>query len=77
MILNETFNRYYGDVEITEKKSVFSRVDNGDTHKLILKEVTAEMSGVYSCKVANDLGSDSCSATFTVKSMYIHLYFFK
>ncbi|XP_061708256.1 obscurin isoform X3 [Cydia pomonella] len=58
---------YLGDVEISEKKSVYSRVDNGSTHKLILKEVTAELSGQYSCKVSNDLGEDSCQATFTVK----------
>ncbi|XP_045524045.1 obscurin isoform X6 [Pieris brassicae] len=57
---------YLGDVEITEKKSVYSRVDNGSTHKLILKEVSAEMSGQYSCRVTNDLGADSCQATFTV-----------
>ncbi|XP_047985118.1 obscurin isoform X4 [Leguminivora glycinivorella] len=58
---------YLGDVEISEKKSVYSRVDNGSTHKLILKEVSAELSGQYSCKVSNDLGEDSCQATFTVK----------
>ncbi|CAH0405571.1 unnamed protein product [Chilo suppressalis] len=57
---------YLGDVEITEKKSVFSRVDSGSTHKLILKEVSAEYSGQYSCRVANELGSDQCHATFTV-----------
>ncbi|XP_047520184.1 obscurin isoform X6 [Pieris napi] len=57
---------YLGDVEITEKKSVYSRIDNGSTHKLILKEVSAEMSGQYSCRVTNDLGADSCQATFTV-----------
>ncbi|XP_063617006.1 obscurin isoform X2 [Cydia splendana] len=58
---------YRGDVEISEKKSVYSRVDNGSTHKLILKEVTSELSGQYTCKVSNDLGEDSCQATFTVK----------
>ncbi|XP_063549020.1 obscurin isoform X3 [Cydia strobilella] len=58
---------YLGDVEISEKKSVYTRVDNGSTHKLILKEVTSELSGQYSCKVSNDLGEDSCQATFTVK----------
>ncbi|XP_061385571.1 obscurin isoform X3 [Danaus plexippus] len=57
---------YLGDVEITEKKSVYSRVDNGSSHKLILKEVSAEMSGRYTCKVTNDLGENSCQATFTV-----------
>ncbi|XP_050346623.1 obscurin isoform X3 [Nymphalis io] len=57
---------YLGDVEITEKKSVYTRLDNGSTHKLILKEVTAEMSGQYTCKVSNELGEDSCQATFTV-----------
>ncbi|XP_045498877.1 obscurin isoform X7 [Colias croceus] len=57
---------YLGDVEITEKKTVYSRVDNGSTHKLILKEVSAEMSGQYTCKVSNELGADSCQATFTV-----------
>nr|XP_026492682.1 obscurin isoform X6 [Vanessa tameamea] len=57
---------YLGDVEITEKKSVYTRLDNGSTHKLILKEVTAELSGQYTCKVSNELGEDSCQATFTV-----------
>ncbi|XP_022821456.1 obscurin isoform X5 [Spodoptera litura] len=61
-----TVKWYLGDVEITEKKSVFTRVDSGNTHKLILKEVSAEYSGNYSCKVSNVLGEDSCSATFTV-----------
>ncbi|CAH2103000.1 unnamed protein product [Euphydryas editha] len=57
---------YVGDVEITEKKSVYTRVDNGSSHKLILKEVSAELSGRYTCKVTNELGEDSCEATFTV-----------
>lgn len=55
-------------MEVTEKKSVFTRVDSGNTHKLILKEVSAEYSGRYSCKVSNDLGADACEATFTVNS---------
>lgn len=57
-------------MEITEKKSVFTRVDSGSSHKLILKEVSAEYSGQYTCKVANELGQDSCSATFTVNSKF-------
>ncbi|XP_026738493.1 obscurin isoform X2 [Trichoplusia ni] len=61
-----TIKWYLGDVEITEKKSVFTRVDSGNTHKLILKEVSAEYSGNYTCKVSNELGADSCQATFTV-----------
>ncbi|XP_041975028.1 obscurin-like isoform X6 [Aricia agestis] len=61
-----TVKWYLGDVEITEKKSIYTRVDNGSSHKLILKEVSAELSGQYTCKVSNDLGSDSCQATFTV-----------
>lgn len=61
-------HRFLGDVEITEKKSVFTRVDSGNTHKIILKEVSAELAGQYTCKVSNDLGSDSCQATFTVNS---------
>ncbi|XP_028176186.1 obscurin [Ostrinia furnacalis] len=57
---------YLGDVEITEKKSVFTRVDSGSSHKLILKEVAAEYAGRYSCRVSNELGQDECHATFTV-----------
>ncbi|XP_034830900.2 obscurin isoform X4 [Maniola hyperantus] len=57
---------YLGDVEITEKKSVYTRVDNGSSHKLVLKEVTSELSGQYTCKVSNEMGQDSCQATFTV-----------
>ncbi|KAG7311046.1 hypothetical protein JYU34_003903 [Plutella xylostella] len=61
-----TIKWYQGDVEITEKKSVFTRVDKGSSHKLILKEISAELSGTYKCKVTNELGEDSCEATFTV-----------
>ncbi|KAL4713897.1 hypothetical protein ACJJTC_015551 [Scirpophaga incertulas] len=57
---------YLGDMEITEKKSVFSRVDSGCSHKLILKEVSAQYAGKVTCRVANDSGEDSCNATFTV-----------
>lgn len=45
-------------------------MDSGSTHKLILKEVSAELAGTYSCKVTNDLGADSCQATFTVNSKF-------
>ncbi|XP_039752215.1 obscurin-like isoform X4 [Pararge aegeria] len=57
---------YLGDVEISEKKSVYTRVDNGSSHKLVLKEVTSELSGQYTCKVSNEMGQDTCQATFTV-----------
>ena len=50
---------------------MFTRVDSGNTHKLILKEVAAEYSGNYTCKVSNVLGEDSCSATFTVNSKFM------
>lgn len=63
-------------MEITEKKSVFTRVDSGNTHKLILKEVSAEYSGKYSCKVSNELGAEACEATFTVNSKFLNRSFY-
>ncbi|XP_046395304.1 obscurin isoform X3 [Ischnura elegans] len=57
---------YLDEVEITEKKTEYTRVEEGDNFKLIIREVTTEMSGKYSCKVFNDFGSSDSSCSFSV-----------
>lgn len=70
MKFNLYFVRYHNEVEVTEKTTEFTRIEEGDNYKLIVKEVTRELSGKYSCIVSNDLGKNDCSATFTVKSRF-------
>lgn len=63
-------SRYHNEVEITEKKTEFTRIEEGDNYKLIIKEVTTELKGKYSCKVVNELGREESSSTFTVFCKY-------
>lgn len=76
LLLFELF-RYHDEVEITEKTTEFTRIEEGDNYKLIIKEVTRELRGKYSCKVVNDLGQDECNSTFTVlgeSSLYVGFF---
>ncbi|XP_071443882.1 protein Obscurin isoform X3 [Hetaerina americana] len=57
---------YLDEVEITEKKTEYTRIEEGDNFKLVIREVKTEMSGKYSCKIFNDLGSSESSCTFSV-----------
>ncbi|XP_046661147.1 obscurin-like isoform X1 [Homalodisca vitripennis] len=57
---------FHNEVEITEKKTEFTRIEEGDNYKLIIKEVTTELSGKYTCKVSNELGKEETSSKFTV-----------
>ncbi|XP_075215546.1 obscurin isoform X5 [Lycorma delicatula] len=59
---------FHDEVEITEKVTEFTRVEEGDNYKLVIKEVTKELSGKYTCKVVNELGENTSSSTFTVYS---------
>uniref|UniRef100_A0A1B6FN80 Obscurin n=1 Tax=Cuerna arida TaxID=1464854 RepID=A0A1B6FN80_9HEMI len=59
---------FHNEVEITEKKTEFTRIEEGDNYKLIIKEVTTELSGKYTCKVSNELGKEETSSKFTVYS---------
>ncbi|XP_063238451.1 obscurin isoform X6 [Bacillus rossius redtenbacheri] len=57
---------YLDDMEITEKRTEYTRIEEGDNYKLVIKEVTTQTSGRYSAKVANDLGSSETGCTVTV-----------
>ncbi|XP_015180266.1 PREDICTED: muscle M-line assembly protein unc-89 isoform X4 [Polistes dominula] len=59
---------FIGDVEITEKRTEYTRIEEGDSYKLVMKEVKEEMKGRYTCKVENEYGVNKCSADFTVKT---------
>ncbi|KAL6444321.1 hypothetical protein ACFW04_001898 [Cataglyphis niger] len=59
---------FLGDVEITEKRTEYTRVEEGDNYKLIIKEVKTELKGHYTCKVQNEYGENSSSSNLTVNS---------
>ena len=59
--------RYLNDIEITEKKTEFSHEDDENDYKLIIKNVTPELAGKYTCKVINDLGTSDTTSNFTVQ----------
>ncbi|XP_012537087.1 obscurin isoform X3 [Monomorium pharaonis] len=59
---------FLGDVEITEKRTEYTRVEEGDNYKLIIKEVKTELKGCYTCKVKNEYGENSSSSNLTVNT---------
>lgn len=59
---------FLGDVEITEKRTEYTRVEEGDNYKLVIKEVKTELKGRYTCKVANEYGENSSSSDLTVRT---------
>lgn len=58
--------RYLNDIEITEKQTEFTRVEDENDYKLIIKEVAADLTGNYACRVTNDLGLSDTTCNLTV-----------
>ncbi|XP_044021283.1 obscurin isoform X3 [Aphidius gifuensis] len=61
-----TVKWYINDIEITEEKTEYETANDGDIHKLIIKEAKTEFSGNYTCKLTNFFGSNSSSANLIV-----------
>lgn len=59
---------FLGDIEITEKRTEYTRVEEGDNYKLVIKEVKTELKGHYTCKVQNEYGENSSSSNLTVNT---------
>ncbi|XP_076264330.1 obscurin isoform X30 [Rhynchophorus ferrugineus] len=57
---------YLDEVEIQETRSEFTRIESDDGVKLVIKEVSSELSGQYTCKLSNELGNAETSAKLTV-----------
>lgn len=57
---------YLDEMEITETRNEFTRIETDNGAKLVIKEVSSQLSGQYSVKVANDLGFTESSAKLTV-----------
>lgn len=60
------YDRYLDEMEISETRTEFTRVESDNGVKLVIKEVTSELSGKYSCKLSNELGGTETSAKLTV-----------
>ncbi|CAH1108368.1 unnamed protein product [Psylliodes chrysocephalus] len=61
-----TVKWYLDEVEIKETRTEFTRVEVDDGVKLVIKEVTSELSGQYTCKLSNECGGAETSAKLTV-----------
>ncbi|CAH1180870.1 unnamed protein product [Phyllotreta striolata] len=61
-----TVKWYLDEVEIKETRTEFTRLEMDDGVKLVIKEVTSELSGQYTCKLSNECGGAETSAKLTV-----------
>ncbi|KAJ8950645.1 hypothetical protein NQ318_010845 [Aromia moschata] len=61
-----TVKWYLDEVEIQETRTEFTRTESDDGVRLIIKEVTSELSGQYCCKLSNECGTAETSAKLTV-----------
>lgn len=62
-----TVQWFFGDKEITEEKKEYEmKTEKNNSYKLIVKNAKTEFAGKYSCKAKNEVGSNKCSASFTV-----------
>ncbi|XP_034942777.1 obscurin isoform X3 [Chelonus insularis] len=61
-----TLQWYINDVEITESKKEYSKVQEGDVHKLMINNIKVEHSGRYTCKLKNEYGTTSSSSNLIV-----------
>ncbi|KAK5640122.1 hypothetical protein RI129_010933 [Pyrocoelia pectoralis] len=61
-----TYRWYMDEVEILESRKEFTRIESNDGCKLVIKEVTSNLSGQYKCKVINELGETETSAKLVV-----------
>nr|XP_033338378.1 obscurin isoform X2 [Megalopta genalis] len=59
---------YIGDIEITEKKKDYARIEEENSCKLQMSEVKSEMKGTYSCVLRNEYGEIKTSSTLTVNT---------
>lgn len=53
-------------VEITESRNEFEQKQEGEDFKLIIKNVSTDLQGKYSCKLKNSYGEDGCECNLTV-----------
>lgn len=65
------FCRFLDEMELSETRSEFTRLESDDGFKLVIKEVTSELSGQYTCKVVNELGATETSAKLTVNCKHL------
>lgn len=63
-----TIKWFHDEAEITSKRKEYTIIEEGDTCKLIIKEATTKMSGVYKCRAENEVGFQETSASLRVCS---------
>ncbi|XP_065224779.1 obscurin-like isoform X6 [Planococcus citri] len=61
-----TVKWFHDEAEITSKKKEYTIVEEGDTLKLIIKEATTKMSGIYKCRAENEVGFKETTAKLSV-----------
>ncbi|RZB39359.1 muscle M-line assembly protein unc-89-like [Asbolus verrucosus] len=61
-----TVKWFLDEMEITQTKTEFTRLESDDGVQLIIKEVSSQLSGKYTCKLSNECGDAETSAKLTV-----------
>ncbi|CAG9815908.1 unnamed protein product, partial [Phaedon cochleariae] len=61
-----TVKWYLDEMEVQETRTEFTRIEYDDGVKLVIKEVSSELSGQYTCKLSNECGGAETSARLTV-----------
>jgi len=74
-IVNCVSLRLHNEVEITERKTAYSKSEEGELHlgetyKLTIKEVAVDQAGTYTVKAKNTMGETENSGTFKVVCKY-------
>lgn len=64
------FVRFLDEIEITESRNEYIRMEEENKVSLKIKEVSSEMKGVYKCQLTNEHGETTCEGTLTVNCKY-------
>ena len=77
--MNCSFLRLHNELEITERKTAYTKTEEGELHlgqtyKLNIKEVAVDQAGSYTVKAKNAMGETDNSGSFKVLCKYLKVF---